>query len=102
VTDEDALKIRNGIIQDLIIQTGHHSPDEHSHAGCGHLADTTTLNASKRHYHKKSTDFGFAVKQRQNQVKSDYRREAGKLDAEYHQPGHDDIQVHSERLWQGW
>jgi hypothetical protein len=49
--------------------------------------DTKTLNASKKHYHKNSTDFGFAVQQRQTEVKSDYRKKAGKLDAEYHQPG---------------
>jgi hypothetical protein len=55
MNDEDAVKIMNGIIPDLIIQTGHHSPDDHSLAGCGHLADTTTLNASKQQYHKKST-----------------------------------------------
>jgi hypothetical protein len=36
---------------------------------------------------KKSTDFGFAVKQRRTEVKSDYRKKAEKLDAEYHQPG---------------
>jgi hypothetical protein len=48
---------------------------------------TKTLNASKQHYHKKSTDFGFAVKQRQTEVKSEYRKKAGKLDAKYHQPG---------------
>jgi hypothetical protein len=40
----------NGIIPDFIIQTGHHSPDEHPLAGCDHLADTKTLNASKKHY----------------------------------------------------
>jgi hypothetical protein len=40
----------NAIIPDLIIQTGHHSPDEHLLAGCDHLADTKTLNASKNHY----------------------------------------------------
>jgi hypothetical protein len=87
VTDEIAVKIMNGIIPDFTIQTGHHSPDKHSLAGCGHLADAKTLNASKQHYHKKSTDFGFAVKQRQTEVKSDYRKKAGKLHAEYHQPG---------------
>jgi hypothetical protein len=54
----------NTIIPDIMIQTGHHSPDEHPLAGCGHLADTKTLNASKHHYHKTSTDFGFAVQQR--------------------------------------
>jgi hypothetical protein len=37
----------NGMIPDLITQTGHHSPDEHPLAGCGHLVDTKTLNASK-------------------------------------------------------
>jgi inhibitor of KinA sporulation pathway (predicted exonuclease) len=71
VTDEDAVKIMNGIIPDFIIQTGHHSPDEHPLAGCDHMADTKTLNASENHYHKKSTDFGFAVKQRQTEVESD-------------------------------
>jgi macrodomain Ter protein organizer (MatP/YcbG family) len=44
--------------------------------------DSKTLNASKQHYHKKSTDFGFAVKQRQTEVKSDYRKHADKLDAD--------------------
>jgi hypothetical protein len=39
--------IMNGIIPDFVIQTGHHSPDEHSVVGCDHLADTKTLNASK-------------------------------------------------------
>jgi hypothetical protein len=87
VTDEDAGNITNGINPDFVIQTGHHSPDEHSLAGCDHLADTKTLNASKKHYHKTSTDFGFEVKQRQTEVKSDYRKKAGKLDAQYHQPG---------------
>jgi inhibitor of KinA sporulation pathway (predicted exonuclease) len=62
VTDEDAVKIMNSMIPDFIIRTGHHSPDEHPLAGCDHLADTKTLNASKNHYHKTSTDFGFAVK----------------------------------------
>jgi inhibitor of KinA sporulation pathway (predicted exonuclease) len=61
MSDEDADIILNGIIPDLIIQTGHHSPDEHPLARCDHLADTKTLNASKQHYHKKSTVFGFAV-----------------------------------------
>jgi hypothetical protein len=41
----------------------------------------------KNHYLKKSTDFGFAVKQRQTEVRSDYRKKADKLDAEYYQPG---------------
>jgi hypothetical protein len=88
VTDEDAVKIMNGIIPDLVIHTGHHSHDEHSLAGCDHLADTKTLNASKKHYHKKSTDFGFAVNQRLTEVKSDYRKKVCKLDAEYHQSMH--------------
>jgi inhibitor of KinA sporulation pathway (predicted exonuclease) len=65
MTDEDAANKMNGIIPDLITRTGHHSPDKHPLAGCGNLADTKTLNASKNHYHKKSADFGFAVKQRQ-------------------------------------
>jgi hypothetical protein len=68
MTDKDAVKIMNGIIPDLIIQTDHHSPDKHSLAGCDHLADTKTLNANKQHYHKKSTDFVLAVKQRQTEV----------------------------------
>jgi hypothetical protein len=83
----------NGIIPDFVIQTSHRSPDENSLAGCDHLADTKTLNASKqhyackKHYDKKSTDFGFAVNQRQTEVESDYRKKADKLDAKYHQPG---------------
>jgi hypothetical protein len=32
-----------------------------------------------------STDFGFSVKLRQTEVESEYRKKAGKLDAEYHQ-----------------
>jgi hypothetical protein len=56
MTDENAKKLMNAIIPDFIIQTGHHSPDEHPLAGCDHLADTKTLNASKHHYHKTSTD----------------------------------------------
>jgi hypothetical protein len=87
VTDEDAKKVMNGIIPDFVIQVGHQSPDENSLAGCDHLADTKTLIASKQHFHKKSTDFGFAVNQRQTEVKSDYCKRADKLDAEYHQPG---------------
>jgi hypothetical protein len=62
MNDEDADIVVNGIIPDRIIQTGHHSPDEHPLAGCDHLADTKTLNASKNQYQKQSTDFGFAVK----------------------------------------
>jgi hypothetical protein len=46
MTDEDARKVMNAIIPDIMIQTGHHSPDEHPLAGCDHLADTKTLNAS--------------------------------------------------------
>jgi hypothetical protein len=64
VTDEDTLNKINGNISGPIIQTGHLSRYEHSLAGCDYLADTKTLNASKNHYHKKSTDFGFAVKQK--------------------------------------
>jgi hypothetical protein len=37
--------------------------------------------------HKKSTDFGFAVNLIQTEIKSNYRKKADKLDAEYHQPG---------------
>jgi hypothetical protein len=87
MTDEDARNKTNGIIPSIVVQAGYHSPDEHSLAGCDHLADTKTLNASKNHYHKKSTDFGFAVTQRQTEVKSEYRKRAGNTDAEYHQPG---------------
>jgi hypothetical protein len=87
VTDENVRNKTNAIIPDLLIKTGHLSSDQHSLAGCDHLADTRTLNASKQHYHKKSTDFGFAVNQRQTEVKSNYRKKADKLDAEYHQPG---------------
>jgi hypothetical protein len=61
VTDETAMKKTNRIIPDLVLQLGHFSRDEHSLAGCENLADTKTLNASKQHYHKKSTDFSFAV-----------------------------------------
>jgi hypothetical protein len=60
---------------------------KYSLAGCDHLADTKTLNASKQQNYKKSTAFGFAVNQRQAEVKSDYRKKADKLDAQYHQPG---------------
>jgi hypothetical protein len=49
MTDEDADIFLNAIIPDFIIQTGHLSPDESPLAGCDHLADTTTLNASKQH-----------------------------------------------------
>jgi hypothetical protein len=72
------------IILDLALQLGHLLRDERSLAGCGHLADTKTLNACKQHYHKKSTDFGFTVNLRQTEVKCDYRKKAGKLDAKYH------------------
>jgi hypothetical protein len=103
VTDEDARRMMNGIISDFVIQTSNLSPDKHSLAGCDHLADTKMLKASKHHYHKTSTGFGFAVSQRQTEVKSDCRKKADKLDAEYHQPGDcDDVQVRSERVWQGW
>jgi hypothetical protein len=37
--------------------------------------------------HLNSTDFSCAVKQRQSNVKSEYRKKASKLDAEYPQPG---------------
>jgi hypothetical protein len=75
VTDENAVKIMNGIIPYFIIQTGHHSPDEHPLAGCDHLADTKTLNASKHHYHKTSTDFGFAVNKDKLKSNPNTRRE---------------------------
>jgi hypothetical protein len=51
------------------------------------MADTKTLNASKQQHLKKLTDFGFGVKQRQTEVKCDYRKKDGELDAIYHQPG---------------
>jgi hypothetical protein len=47
VTDEDVGIIINGIIPDLVLQIGHLSPDEHSLAGCDHLAGTKTLSARK-------------------------------------------------------
>jgi hypothetical protein len=77
----------NGIISDIIIQPRHLLRDELSLAGCDHLAEIKMLNASKQHHHKKSTDFGFAVNQRQTEVKSEYRKKADILDAEHHQPG---------------
>jgi hypothetical protein len=49
MTDEDADIVLNGIIPDLVLQPGHLSRDEHPLAGCDHLADTKTLNASKQH-----------------------------------------------------
>jgi macrodomain Ter protein organizer (MatP/YcbG family) len=84
MTEENAGNVMNGIIPNLVLKLGHLSPDEHSLAGRDHLADTKTLNASKQHCHKKSTDFGFAVNQRQTEVKSEYRKKAHKLDAEDH------------------
>jgi hypothetical protein len=88
VTDEDAMKNINGMIPDLVFQLGNISCDENSLAGFDQkMADTKTLNASKQYYHKTSTDFGFEVKLRQTEVKSDYRKHADKLDAQYHQPG---------------
>jgi hypothetical protein len=87
VTDETAMMVMNGIIPHLILQVGRLSREEHSLAGCDYLADTKTLNASKQHYHKKSTNFDFAVYLRQTGVKSNYRKHAENLDAEYHQPG---------------
>jgi hypothetical protein len=56
----------NDITPDLIIQIGHHSPDEHPLAGFDHLADTKTLNASKNHYHKTSTIFWLRSKTKIN------------------------------------
>jgi hypothetical protein len=58
------------------------------HLAGDHLADTKTLNASKQHYHEKLTNFGFAINQRQSEVKSDYRKKADYHDATYHQPAH--------------
>jgi hypothetical protein len=80
------MKRINGIIPDIVLQLGHLLRDENSLAGCGNLPHTKTLNVSKQLYHKKSTGFGFAVNLRQTEVKSEYRRKADKLDAEYHQP----------------
>jgi hypothetical protein len=86
--DEAVLRLLNGIIPDFLLQFAHCSPDEHALAGRDHLADTKTLNASKAHYHRTSTDFGFAVNKRQSEVKSEYVKHAEKLDAMYHpQPG---------------
>jgi hypothetical protein len=81
------MKNFNGIIPGIVLQLGYLSRDENTLAGCDHLADTKTLNASKQHYNKKSTDFGFAVNIRQTEVKSEYRMYSDKLDAECHQPG---------------
>ena len=49
------------------------------------MADTKTLNAGKTDYHIASLDFGFAVKKRESEVKSEYRKHAASLDAKYHQ-----------------
>jgi hypothetical protein len=76
----------NAIIPNMIIQTGHHSPDEHPPAGCDHLADTKTLNASK-HQPQDINGYRLRSKQRQTEVKSEYRKHADKLDAQFHQPG---------------
>lgn len=82
--DDDALRLINGIIPDFLLQFAHCSPDEHALAGRDHLADTKTLNASKKHYHSTSSDFGFAVNKRQSEVKSEYVKHAEDLDAKYH------------------
>jgi hypothetical protein len=87
VIDEEVISNMNGIIPDIALQLRHLSRDEHSLGGCGQLRDTKTLNASEQHYHKKLMDFGFAVNLRQTEVKSEYRKKAGKHYAEYHQPG---------------
>jgi hypothetical protein len=42
-----AMKNINRIILNLVLQLGHLSRDEHSLAGCDHLADTKTLNVSE-------------------------------------------------------
>jgi hypothetical protein len=49
MTDENSRKKMNGIIQDIVIVVSHLSRDEHSLAGCDHLADTKTLNVRKQH-----------------------------------------------------
>jgi hypothetical protein len=49
LTDETAMKDINGIIPEIALQLGHLSRDGLSLAGCGHLADTQSLNASKQH-----------------------------------------------------
>jgi hypothetical protein len=78
----------NGIIPDFVFRFAHCPPDEHPLAGTDWLADTKTLNAGKSYYHTPSTGFGFAVNNRQSEVKSDYVKRAASLDAKYHQqPG---------------
>jgi hypothetical protein len=49
VTVETAMKNINGITPDLVLQLGHLSIDQNALAGCGNLADTKALNASKQH-----------------------------------------------------
>jgi hypothetical protein len=82
MTDEDARNKIKGVTPEIVLQVANLSLYEHLLAGCDHLGDTKTL--SKQHYYKKSTDFGFAVNLRQTEVKSEYRKKADKLDAEYH------------------
>jgi hypothetical protein len=43
--------------------------------------------ARQKRYQPPCADFGFAANQRQTEVKSEYRKKAGDLDAKYHQPG---------------
>jgi hypothetical protein len=49
MTEEDAVKIMNGMVTDLMIQTGHHSPDEHP------SLDETILPTQKRRMRAKAT-----------------------------------------------
>jgi hypothetical protein len=79
MTDETAMKNINKIAPDFVLQLGNLSRDEHSLAGCDHLADTKKLNANKQHYHINSADFGFAAKT--TEVISEYRKQSDKLDA---------------------
>jgi hypothetical protein len=90
--DEENLQKINGIIPDILLQFAHCSPDEHPLAGRDHLADTKTLNASKKYYHTTSTSFGFAVNKRQTEVKFEYVVHAADLDATHHQnPGDGEV-----------
>jgi hypothetical protein len=50
VIDEEAISNMKGIIPDLVLQLSHLSRDEHSLAGCDHLADTKKLIAITQHY----------------------------------------------------
>ena len=78
--DEEMLQSINGIIPDFLFQFAHIPEDDHSLAGRNTLGDTKTLNASRQHYQTSTTDFGFAVKKIQSEVKSGYAAHAEKLD----------------------